>query len=145
MFDELSEECPDALIPVLDSWEDNFIGRRRRNRRAQPRFAATVWNVRERVEDGLPKTNNSVEGWHHAFQSSVDCHHPTVYKLISHFRIEQENIEQCVTWFLAEELNEDASKEKYVQLSRRLNALMPTYGNRPLLDFLRAVSQNLTL
>ena len=58
-FDELSEMCPNALIPVLDYWEDNFIGRRRRNRRAQPRFAATVWNVRERVEDSLPKTNNS--------------------------------------------------------------------------------------
>ena len=144
-FDELSEVCPDALIPVLDYWEDNFIGRRRRNRRAQPRFAAIVWNVRERLEDGLPKANNSVEGWHHAFQSLVDCHHPTVYKLISHFQIEQENIEQCVARFLAGELNEDASKAKYVLLSRRLNALMPTYRNRLLLNFLQAVSQNLTL
>ena len=75
----------------------------------------------------------------------MDCHHPTVYKLISHFRIEQENIGQCVARFLAGEVKEDANKAKYVQLSRRLNALMPTYGNRPLLDFLRAVSQNLTL
>ena len=61
-FDELSEVCSYALIPVLDYWEDNFIGKRRCNRRAQLRFAATVWNVRERVEDSLPKTNNSVEG-----------------------------------------------------------------------------------
>ena len=144
-FGEPSEVCPDALIPVLDYWKDNFIGRQRRNRQAQPRFATTVWNVRERVEDSLPKTNNSVEGWYHAFQSSVDCYHPTVYKLISHFLIEQENIELCVARFLAGELNEDASKAKYVQLSTRLNALMPTYENRPLLDFLRAVSQNSTL
>ena len=75
----------------------------------------------------------------------MDCHHLTVYKLISHFQSEEENIEQCVARFLAGELNEDASKAKYVQLSRRLNALMPTYGNRSLLDFLRAFSQNLTL
>ena len=53
-----------------------------------------------------------VEGWHHAFQSSVDYHHLTIYELISHFRIEQENIEQCVARFLAGELNEDANNAK---------------------------------
>ena len=33
------------------------------------------------IADGLPRTNNSVQGWHHVFQSSVSSHHPNIYKL----------------------------------------------------------------
>jgi len=67
---------------VYDYWEDNYIGRLRRRRRAAPTFPIALWNMRSRVTDGLPRTNNSVEGWHHAFQSSFACHHPNIYKLI---------------------------------------------------------------
>ena len=41
------------------------------NRRSAPTFAVKFWNMQSRVADGLPRTNNSVEGWHHAFQSAV--------------------------------------------------------------------------
>jgi hypothetical protein len=74
----------------------------------------------------LPKTNKSVEGWHRAFQ---DCHHHTVYKLISYFSSEQESVEQSVVRFLAGEVSEGTSKTKYMQLTRKLQTLMPTYGN----------------
>jgi len=35
-----------------------------------------------RDEYTLPRTNNSVEGWHCGFQSSVQCSHPTLWKLL---------------------------------------------------------------
>ena len=38
-FEMLVESCPRQLDPVLDYWEDNYIGRQRRNRRAAPLFA----------------------------------------------------------------------------------------------------------
>ena len=98
-------------------------------KRAPPRFPPLVWKVRERVDDGLPKTNNSVEGWHHAFQLSVNCHYPTVYKLIHHFRAEQENSKQCIQRFLVGKINQDKSEAKCVQLNKKLQALKPTYGN----------------
>ena len=31
----------------------------------------TIWNVKQRLDSGLPKTNNHVEGWHRRIQSSV--------------------------------------------------------------------------
>ena len=68
-FDELNDNHPAELAPVYDYCEDNYIGRlRSRRRRAAPTFPIPSWNMRSRVTDGQPRTNNSVEGWHHAFQ-----------------------------------------------------------------------------
>ena len=40
--------------------------------------------------DDLPRTNNSLESWHKVFELTCKKH-PTVNKLIEHFRIEQQN------------------------------------------------------
>jgi len=93
-FDELNDNRPDELEPIYNYWEDTYIGRLRRNRRSAPTFAVEFWNMRSRVTDGLPRTNNSVEGWHHAFQSAVSCHHPSFYRLLQHLQKEQDNTEQ---------------------------------------------------
>ena len=44
-FDQLTDECPGELQPLVDFWEDNYIGRKRRTRRGNPRFAVSVWSV----------------------------------------------------------------------------------------------------
>lgn len=143
-FDELSESRPDNLQNVYDYWEDNYVGRLRRNRRANPLFPITMWNMRGRVADGMPRTNNSVEGWHNAFQSSVACHHPTIYTLVDHFRREQDLTEQTISRIQSGiTSSQAASKSKYAQLSRRLAAILPTYAGRDLKDYLRAVSHNI--
>jgi hypothetical protein len=144
-FDELNESRPDNLDNVYNYWEDNYVGRLRRNRRANPLFPITMWNMRGRVADGLPRTNNSVEGWHNAFQSSVACHHPTVYTLVDHFRCEQDITEQTISRIQSGISSQAASKSKYVQLSRRLAAILPTYEGRDLKDYLRAVSHNIEI
>jgi hypothetical protein len=144
-FEELNDNRPDELARVYDYWEDNYVGRLRRNRRSAPTFPIALWNMRARVADGLPRTNNSVEGWHHAFQSSVSCHHPNVYKLIEHIQTEQDHTEQLLARFLAGNRTTASSKNKYIQVTRRLTALLPTYGNIPLLQYLRGVAHNIEL
>jgi hypothetical protein len=96
-FDELNDSRPDNLQNVYDYWEDNYVGLLRRNRRANPLFPITMWNMRGSVANGLPRTNNSVEGWYNAFHSSVACHHPTIYTLVHHFRREQDLTEQTIS------------------------------------------------
>jgi hypothetical protein len=91
-FDELVESSPAQLTRINDYWEDNFVGRQRRNRRGNPRFPITIWNMCERLNDYLPRTNNSVEGWHLSFQQTAVCQHPSVYKIIDHFRKEQDHV-----------------------------------------------------
>ncbi|GBM47595.1 hypothetical protein AVEN_77035-1 [Araneus ventricosus] len=81
--------------------------------RAQPRFAIGTWSAHERVVDGLPRTNSLLEGWHRAFQQTVDCHHPSVYKLIDHFRKEQDIAKIRITRLAAGIRKLDAIKTKY--------------------------------
>ena len=74
LFNELVVDCPQAMDDLLYYWEENYIGRMRVNIRANPLFSISTWNVHSRVTDGLPRTNNSVEGWYRGFQQCIDCH-----------------------------------------------------------------------
>jgi len=73
VFEEL-QDCFDKfpdLIPVITYFEENLIGRVNRHRRLAPRFAIILCNMNERTMYELPRTNNAVEHWHRAFQTSV--------------------------------------------------------------------------
>ena len=76
-FEEIQQNGDLDLL--TNYFEDNFIGRLRRNRRAQPLFPLNVWNISDRIGEGLPRTNNSVEGWHKAFNSSLKADHPSPF------------------------------------------------------------------
>ena len=56
---ELVENSTHELAPINDYWEDTYrnVGRHRRNRRGIPRFPIELWNMHERVNEGLPRTN----------------------------------------------------------------------------------------
>ena len=45
-------------------------------------YAIEVWNMFHRTDDELPRTNNSVEGWHRSFQCSLSACHPTFWKFL---------------------------------------------------------------
>lgn len=61
----------------IQYFENTWVGRPRRHARFDP----TMWNARTVTEIDLPRTTNNVESWHLAFQKSLSCHHPTIYKL----------------------------------------------------------------
>ena len=48
-----------------------------------------MWNVHDRVMSNLPRSNNSVAGWHNAFETRVAIAHPTINKLAEKIRSEQ--------------------------------------------------------
>ena len=127
VFDELCLDCPPAMGDVIDYWEDTYIGRMRVNVRVNPRFPIPIWNVHARVADDILHTNNSVEGWHRAFQQCVDCHHPSTHKIIEHFSKEQDHVETQLQRFRDGIQHPVASKTKYIQLNRRLEAILPIY------------------
>jgi len=85
-FDELMSqsffvEHEELLRPLTDYFEDTWIGRPTRIRRP-PIFSLDLWNQYDPTLEGLPKTNNSVEGWHKAFLSLLAAIHPTIWRLI---------------------------------------------------------------
>jgi len=52
-------------------------------------------------------------------------------KLTSHIQTEQDHTEQQIARFNAGSQRSVCSKNKYIQVTRRLTALLPTYGNKP--------------
>ena len=70
LIDSLSDELVDDLSDFLHYFEKTWIGLEHHGRRRCPLFPIELWNVRDRVERALPRTNNSVEGWHRAFDSN---------------------------------------------------------------------------
>jgi hypothetical protein len=142
-FDNLIDAgYPDIAEPVVNYFEDNFIGRPgRRGNRRDPIFAKTLWNVNQRVADALPRTNNSVEGWHCGFQSSLQCAHPTLWKLID--QLQRENELQKLT--VVQLLSGQAYKPKrtYRITEERISNVVADYGNRTFVEFLKCVARNL--
>lgn len=53
-------------------------------------FPINFWNINDRIEYSLPRTNNFVEGWHNRFNLSVGNPHPTIYKLIRKIKKEMD-------------------------------------------------------
>lgn len=78
-------------------------------------------------------------------QQTVDCHHPSVYKLVEHFRKEQDHTELLVTRHQAGAVVRAAPKSKYVTVTKRLQSIVPTYGTVQVLDYLRSVAHNVNL
>ena len=58
---------------------------------------------------------------------------------------EQDHTEQLIAGFNAANQTAVSSKNKYIQVTRRLTVLLPTYGTRPLLEFLSGVAHNIEL
>ena len=78
-FDFVASNFPAEAASVLDYFEDVYICQpTRRGKRRAVLFPPNSWNIHDCVVNDLPRTNNSVEDWHQAFQRSIGCHHPNL-------------------------------------------------------------------
>ena len=57
--------------------------------RRTPQFPNKFLSMHTRVLNQTARTNNSVEGWHNAFQSGLSFPHPSFSKLLRYFKREQ--------------------------------------------------------
>ena len=113
---------------------DRFI------RRLRALFPMELWNVRDRVERALPLTNNSVEGWHRAFDIRINTTHPCVSKLIRKIILEQNDNEITSEKVrIGHQLPQ--SKMKYIQLNKRIEKMVDEYIYIPHLEYLLAYNK----
>ena len=147
VYDELVNSLDEDLAnEVLERFliyfETTWIGPEHRGRRRRPLFDIKLWNVRGRVEDDLPRTNNSVEGWHRAFDQRINVTHPSKSKLVKKLVLEQSGHEVTLEQFRAT-ATLPRQKVKYRQVTARLNTIMDTYFDVPNDDYLRGIALNL--
>ena len=86
MADEITRN--DGLVAFIDYFQKTYIGQRVMGVESDATFPYRTWNMYERTKNDLPRTNNSLEGWHHAFALNV-IDHPKVHELASKYRLEQ--------------------------------------------------------
>ena len=122
-FEELQEISDNMNLPklteVYNYFEDTYIGRlgRRRQRRAA-NFGKIMWNVRSRTEEGIPRTNNKIEGWHRVIQGMVDSPHPSLWRFLA--AIQKEEALQAAEIFKFKAGNEIQRQEKkYIDINKR--------------------------
>jgi hypothetical protein len=144
-FDTLIDSgVDDHAEPVINYFEDNFIGRPdRRGIRKQPTFPIISWNVYDRVLESLPRTNNSVEGWHNGFQRSLMCSHPSLWRLIEQLQKEEGLQRFSIAQLLAGQ--SVPTRKVYRTCNARITNVVGDYSNRTRLDYLRSIAHNLTL
>ena len=121
----------------MDYFEDTFIERPQTSKRRPPLFSKTIWNVKQRLESGLPKTNNHIEGWHRRIQSSVGESHPTLWKFLSIIRIEMAKLTT----------GEPAApqRNKYKKTNEKILKISRNYQEYSILEYMKKISQCLNL
>ena len=142
LLQSLDDESDELLTDFLTYFEATWIGIVQRGRRRRPTFAIELWNVHGRVVDNLPRTNNSTEGWHHAFDLRVGITHPNTKRLIQKLRQEAADHELELEQ-LRLGIQAPPPKKKYQTKNLRLQNIVANFDDRDILAYLLAIAHNL--
>ena len=113
IYEEYISSQSEELSDFLHYFEKTWIGIEHHGRRRRPLYPIALWNVRDRVERVLPRTNSLLEGWHRAFDLRINTTHPSFSKII----LEQSDNE--ITLEKLKSGHELAKpKKKYIQLNQ---------------------------
>ena len=140
--DHLQEYLPDEAQPILAYFEANYIGRPRADGgRRNPLFPIEMWSMHQRTIDGLPRTNNHVEGWHRRFQADVGAHHPNFWRFLTVLRREEALTHTEIVQAEAGDAA-PAQRRLYRDVQQRIENIVHDFGNREVINFLRGIAHN---
>ena len=101
-------------------------------------FEANLWNMYERATEELPRTNNSVKGWHRSFLASAGCCHPNIWKFLTFIKREQ-SLQQVKLAQFAAGFDKEPSRKKYLDVSKQIISIVNTYDGQNVLEYLRRI------
>jgi hypothetical protein len=114
------------------------------NQRTKSLFSLELWNVYERVIQDLPRSNNAIEGWHHAFNNRVSIKHPSITKLAKCILREQSKFEIDIERLRAGE-QPRKKKKVYAKLDERLKRIAASYNVDNIEEYLNRIAMNLKI
>ncbi|CAF4878989.1 unnamed protein product, partial [Rotaria socialis] len=145
-FDLICDQFDDDANDLVEYFEKTCTGEPKRSGtgRKKPQFDHKLWNIHDRVVATVPRSNNSVEGWHNAFASRVAISHPTIVKLGEKIRREQSKFEVGMAKILQGH-NIKTKKACYRKLDERITRLANSFDPTQLDQFLKNMAANITL
>lgn len=134
------------LAPVVDYFEKVWIGKPKRSGQGRhlPKFAMELWNCYNATKEGIPRTNNSVEGWHNAFSSLLAANHPSLWKFIKALQRQQSLTEFTIERYIAGNTSV-MSRPNYRDTAARIKKIVDDYKDRTTLEYLQGIAHNLKL
>ena len=107
-------------------------------------FDHEFWNVHDRVIASVPRSNNSVEGWHKAFGRRVAITHPNIVKLAEKIGREQSKFEVNMAKIL--QGHDIKMKETcYQRMDERISRLVNTLDSSQTEEYLKNMAANIVL
>ena len=141
-FEDLCNETPHELQPILNWFEDSYLGRpNRRGVRRPAMFPIHVWTVYERTLNGNARTNNFVEAAHRRMQVEFGVDHPTLWKFIDGIRKIQAGRDHHYEQFVRGE-EPPHKRKKYLRADERILKIVQEYANRTNDEYLRGIAHN---
>lgn len=142
-IDVLAEYLPNDILPLLNYFEENYVGRlnRRGTARRSPMFPPDVWNVYERTLSAEDRTNNYVEAAHRRLQTELGVDHPSIWKFIDGLRKIQKSRDVYMEQLIAGQLPPQKLK-KFRLIDDRILRIVRDFDNRTMLQYLRAIAHN---
>ena len=112
--------------------------------RKKAQFEHQLWNIYDHVIAGIPRSNNSVEGWHNAFASRASVNHSNIIKLVEKIRREQSKFAIDIEK-IRQGHQVKAKKNCYRQLNERITRLVNAYDSTQLDQHLKHIACNRSL
>jgi hypothetical protein len=143
-FETLVQEMPanEKVNDVVTYFEQTYIRGRRRPGRGDNYgpaiFPIPTWNQFDVAGEGIARTTNSVEGWHHSLQALFMCQHPTMWTFLAGIQrdcqLSKASYLQATTGVV------HVGKKTYRDLKARVQRAVGAYGRSDLLTYLRAIA-----
>lgn len=140
------ETNSEQLQNFVEYIESTWIGVRIRRRHRAPWFPIELWNCYSAVVNNEPRTNNAVEGWHHAFNGRVERSHATIGKFINTLKEEQATTEFMWEQHVAHRQIAGKKRKTYRDRDERLKMVIADFNvNGDLVEYLRGAAHNIKI
>lgn len=107
-----------------------------------PLFPMRLWNVCCRLNNGIPRTSNLVEGWHNRFQQKLDCHRPRMWRFLFELLREQNRTENTYARIQIDRFPNHARK-KYLDINAKLKDTYSDFRNMATMKYLKAIAKHI--
>ena len=151
-FDQIKPLMTPNTTELVQYFEENYVhGKPRRRRfrnqavtRNPPQFPPELWSIYELIDNGYPRTQNIIEGWHQRWNTLIGRSHVGVYTIIDEMRKEQHQTELQIESIIRGE-ERPYQRKHIIEYENRLLTVFNNRNSLSLLEFLRGIAHNISL
>ncbi|RNA23001.1 neurogenic locus notch -like protein [Brachionus plicatilis] len=133
-YDALRQRIP--IIHLSNILRLHFIGELKRGKgvgRKDPRYKHEFWSVFARNIEGLPRTNNNIEGGHNTLQRVIK-RSPSIYEFVDGIKLEQSYTETIQVQLAPGRVPK--RRPANVELDNRIKTVVSDYSKESVLEYL---------